>query len=228
MPRFIAPALLPALVCGAIVSTVVARPRAPGTALRIACQSCLHQPAKVALAAAVPWEARDARDVVGRKMPVLSFERWINTPDGKPLDTGGKVTLYRWWTDGCEHCEKTLPAVEALRREYGPKGLRVVAVYHPKPPHAVKDEDVRGAAGAMGYDGPIALDLDWSELKKFYLDTGRRDFTSASFVVGADGVIRHAHPGPRFYPSDAPADATYDRDFRRLKAAVERLLEREP
>ena len=224
MPRFIAPALLPALVCGAIVSTVVARPRAPGTALRIACQSCLHQPAKVALAAAVPWEARDARDVVGRKMPVLSFERWINTPDGKPLDTGGKVTLYRWWTDGCEHCEKTLPAVEALRREYGPKGLVVVAVYHPKPPRAVKDQDVRKAAAAIGYAGPVALDLDWSELKKFYLDKGRRNFTSASFLVDKDGVIRHAHPGPRFYPSDHPADASEDAAYAAMERAVKRLL----
>ena len=223
-PPFIAPALLPALLCGAIVSTVVARP--PGIAPRIVCRSCLHQPAAVALAAAV--SERDAQDVVGRKMPALSFERWVNTPGGKALDTGGRVTLYRWWTNGCDHCEKTLPAVEALRRQYGPRGLRVVAVYHPKPPHDVNDGSVRDAARAMGYDGPIALDLDWSELKKFYLDTGRRDFTSASFLVDADGVIRHAHPGPRFYPSDDPADATYDRDFRRLKAAVEGLLKREP
>ena len=168
--------------------------------------------------------ARDAQDVVGQKMPPLAFDGWLNTPDGKPSDTTGKVTLYRWWTDGCEHCEKTLPALEALRKQYGPKGLVVVAVYHPKPPRRVKDQDVREAAEAMGYEGPVALDLDWSELKKFYLDKGRRDFTSASFLVDETGVIRHAHPGPRFYPSDDPADANENREFERVKAAVKGLL----
>jgi thiol-disulfide isomerase/thioredoxin len=173
---------------------------------------------------AVAPARRDAQDVVGQKMPALAFDRWVKTPGGKPVDTAGNVTLYRWWTDGCEHCEKTLPALEALRQRYGPKALVVVAVYHPKPPRPVKDEDVVAAAKAMGYTGPVALDLDWSELKKFYLDKGRRDFTSASFLVDQHGVIRHAHPGPRFYRSDDPADAKENADFERLEAAVERLL----
>ena len=180
--------------------------------------------ATTALAAA----PRDAQDVVGTKMPALSFDRWLNTPDGKPPETARKATLYRWWTDGCEHCEKTLPALEALRKKYGEKGLVVVAVYHPKPPRRVKDADVRAAAKAMGYDGPVAVDLDWSELKKFYLDTARRDFTSASFLVDAEGVIRHAHPGPRFYPSADPADAKENHDFERLEAAVKGVLPSQP
>src|SRR5687768_2173983 len=65
--------------------------------------------------------AGDGQDVAGTKMPPLHFDRWINTPGDKPLDTSGKVTLYRWWTDGCPHCEKTLPAVEALRKRYPEK-----------------------------------------------------------------------------------------------------------
>ena len=177
------------------------------------------------VAASAPCAApRDARDVVGQKMPTLSFERWINTDGSKPLGTAGTVTLYRWWTDGCEHCEKTLPAIEALRKNYGPKGLVVVAVYHPKPPHDVKDAGVRDAAKAMGYDGPVALDLDWSELKKFYLDTARRDFTSASFLVDRKGVIRHAHPGPRINPSTEPHESRENEAFRRMEQAVKELL----
>ena len=157
-------------------------------------------------------------------MPPLAFDRWLNTAGGRPLDTGGHVTLYRWWTVGCEHCEKTLPAVEALRRKYGPKGLRVVAVCHPKPPGEVDDSVVLAAAKRMGYGGAVALDLDWSELKKFYLDTGERPATSASFLVDRDGVIRLVHPGPRFYPSDDPADRSENADYCRVEEAVERLL----
>ena len=170
------------------------------------------------LAAVAPGDA----DPVGRPMPPLEFERRVDAGDTQRA--AAKATLYRWWTDGCPHCEKTLPAVEALRKKYGPKGLRVVAVYHPKPPRDVSDADIREAAKRMGYGGVIALDQDWSELKKFYLDTGDRPATSASFLVDREGVIRHVHPGPRFFPSEDPASAKEDADYRRLEGAVRQLL----
>src|SRR5688500_10942552 len=158
--------------------------------------------------------SRGGQDVVGKPMPPLEFDRWPNRDGANGgRDAAGQVTLYRWWTDGCPHCEKTLPAVETLRKRYGPRGLRVVAVYHPKPPRPVSDEHVLRAAEALGYHGAVALDADWSELKKFYLDTGRRAATSASFLVAPDGVIRFAHPGPRFHPSHDPAEATENRDY---------------
>ena len=171
-----------------------------------------------------PEQRRGGDDVVGQKMPPLAFDRWLSTDGNRPLDTDGKVTLYRWWTNGCPHCEKTLPAIEALRRKYGPQGLHVVAVYHPKPPRQVGDEEVAASAKALGYGGPIAIDLDWSELKKFYLDTGDRPATSASFLVDQGGIIQLVHPGPRFYPSGDAAEAAEDADYRRVEAAVKRLL----
>jgi thiol-disulfide isomerase/thioredoxin len=206
---------LTTVLCAAAVLTVVLRTRAAPPARPIVCRSCIR-PAGLA--------AATAQDVVGKPMPALHFDRWLNTAGDKPLDTAGKVTLYRWWTDGCTHCEKTLPALELLRQQYSPHGLQVVAVYHPKPPAPVRDEDVRRWAHDMGYDGPVALDLDWSELKKFYLDTAPRPATSASFLVDQAGVIRLAHPGPRFYPSGDPADAKEDADYRRVDAAVTALL----
>jgi thiol-disulfide isomerase/thioredoxin len=169
-------------------------------------------------------KSRGGQDVVGQRTPTLEFDRWINGDGDEPVETRGRVTLYRWWTDGCEHCEKTLPAVEALRGKYGPRGLAVVAAYHPKPPRPVADKDVRAAARALGYDGAVAIDLDWSELKRFYLSKARREATSASFVVDRDGVIRFAHPGPRYFPSGDAADAEHDRDYRLLERAVESLL----
>ena len=158
-------------------------------------------------------------------MPPLHFDRWLNTPDNKPVDTAKRVVLYRWWTDGCPHCERTLPALERLRQKYGPRGLVVVAVYHPKPPRAVKDGPILAAAKALDYAGAIAVDGDWSELKKFYLSTGDRPATSASFLVDRSGVIRLVHPGPRFYPSDDTADAREDADYRRIERAVASMLD---
>ena len=206
----VSPLCLAAYLCFILISVI--RLTAPES-LGMMAQAATDRPNRSAV---------DGQDVVDTKMPPLHFDRWVNTPGGKPLDAAGKVTLYRWWTDGCPHCEKTLPAVEALRKRYGEK-LHVVAVYHPKPPRAVKDADVKAAAAAIRYDGAIAIDLDWSELRKFYLDTAPRSATSASFLVDGEGVIRFVHPGPRFYPSQDPAEAKENDDYRRLESAVKDL-----
>ena len=118
--------------------------------------------------------------------------------------------------------------MEQLRQKYGPSGLEVVAVYHPKPPREVSDEAIRKAAKAIGFEGPLAMDKDWSELKRLYLSTGERGATSASFLVDHKGVIRFVHPGPDLFPSDKPQHARQDADFRALERAIQVLLEERP
>jgi thiol-disulfide isomerase/thioredoxin len=155
----------------------------------------------------------------------LHFGRWLNTEKNQPLDTAGSVTLYRWWTDTCPYCAATLPAIEKLGATYGPKGLKIVAVYHPKPPREVTDQSVRDAAGRIGYQGAIAIDADWAQLRKLYLSTGKRGATSVSFLVDRSGVIRFVHPGVQYFPSDKPEDAEHDADFRLIDKAIGALLE---
>src|SRR5829696_5476749 len=171
--------------------------------------------------------SRGGQDLVGTKWPDLAFDRWI-TSDGEPVKAKGSVTLYRWWTNTCPYCESSLPALEKLREKYGEAGLQVVAVYHPKPPREVSDHTVREAAKRIGFNGPLAVDADWSELKRLYLSTGRRGATSASFVVDRTGVIRFVHPGPDLFPSDDPLNAQQDRDYRALEKAVQVLLAEQP
>jgi thiol-disulfide isomerase/thioredoxin len=183
-----------------------------------------HQP--TTQPAAVP-ESRGGRDLVGTRWPDLAFDRWI-TSDGRPIRNEGSVTLYRWWTNTCPYCASSLPALEQLRQKYGPAGLQVVAVYHPKPPREVSDETIRKSAKAIGFEGPLAMDKDWSELKRLYLSTGDRGATSASFLVDHKGVIRFVHPGPDLFPSDKPGDARQDEDFRALETAVQVLLQERP
>jgi len=114
-----------------------------------------------------------------------------------------------------------LPAIEALRVRFEPRGLRVVAVYHPKPPRDVALLTIREAADRLGYHGLIAIDRDWSELSRFYLSTGDRAATSASFLVDGDGIIRFVHPGPEIRISD-PAYAELQRAIERVLALVAR------
>ena len=128
------------------------------------------------------------------------------------------------WTDTCPHCEASLPGIEALRRKHADRGLAVVAVYHPKPPRAVDPEAVVQQAADRGYDGVVAIDRDWSELRRAYLDAGGRRATSISILVDAKGIVRFLHPGPRVYPSDDPASAQENADFQLLDKAIESLL----
>lgn len=161
--------------------------------------------------------SRGGQDLVRRPMPPLDFDRRLRA-DASPAHP--RVTLYRWWTDGCPFCEKTLPAVESLRKKYGERGLRVVAVYHPKPKRKVEDAFVTDAATRLGYAGEVAVDEDWSELERAYLSTGQRRATSVSFLVDADGVIRFLHPGTQFFPSADAGEAQENDDFKRLDAVI--------
>ncbi len=167
---------------------------------------------------------RGGQDLVGTRFGTPKFDRWITPRNIEPEPTGRKATLYRWWTDACPYCRASLPAIEMLRREYGSKGLRIVGVYHPKPPRTVDDLAVRTMARQFGYGGVIAVDEDWSALNALYLSTGERRATSATFLVDADGVIRFVHPGPVFFPSDDPDFAVENDDYQKLKNAIAAVL----
>lgn len=200
--------LFPALV-GALLMAATGRSAPPAQT----------QPAIRTLAA-----ERGGQDLVGKPWPAIDFGRWINTDGNRAPDLHGSVVLYRWWTDTCPYCAKTLPGIEQLRKTYGPKGLKVVAVYHPKPPGDVPDERVLSAAKQIGYDGAIAVDPRWSGLKQVWLSTGRREATSASFLVDQNGTIRFVHPGTEYFPSDDPKDARQNSDYHAMDQAIRALL----
>jgi thiol-disulfide isomerase/thioredoxin len=167
-------------------------------------------------------ESRGGQELVGTKMPELQFDRWLNTESNKTLHTKGSVTLYRWWTNECPFCKSTLPGLEKFREKYSEKGLKIAAVYHPKPPRAVTDSLILNAAKDIGYRGAIAVDADWSQLKKAF--PGNRGPTSISILVDKDGIIRFVHPGPDYFPSDQKETARQDEDYRLVEKAIEGLL----
>jgi thiol-disulfide isomerase/thioredoxin len=167
-------------------------------------------------------ESRGGQELVGKKMPALTFDRWLNTESNKPLDTAGSVTLYRWWTNECPFCRATLPGLEDFRQKYGEKGLKIVAVYHPKPPRAVPDALILDAAKDIGYRGAIAVDVDWSAQKKLYPNNSGA--TSISVLVDKEGVIRFVHPGPDYFPSDQKDQSRQDSDYHLMQQAIEALL----
>jgi thiol-disulfide isomerase/thioredoxin len=165
---------------------------------------------------------------LGRSVVVDLPTRWIGAPqapwiDSQPPfgpDQPARATLVRFWTDTCPFCEASLPAIESLRKEFGPLGLRTLGIYHPKPPRAVDDTHVTEAAARLGYHGPIGVDEQWDALQRMWLSGGGRRATSASLLLDEEGVVRFVHPGPELHPSHDPEHADCDRDYRALREAI--------
>jgi thiol-disulfide isomerase/thioredoxin len=187
-----------------------------------------HDPAAHAEAAMDPHTGRHDPDsgaeLLGRPAPAWTFERWVR---GGPLTLEGlrgKVVLVRWWTDGCHYCRTTLPVLESLRREH-PGDLVVVGVYHPKPPHDVTDGFVRKVAHQIGFEGALALDRNWTTLNRYWLDADSdRNWTSVSFLIDRQGVIRWVHGGGEYHPSSDPRHARCDVEYQGLRAALDHAL----
>jgi thiol-disulfide isomerase/thioredoxin len=171
-------------------------------------------------------DADSGAELVGRRAPAWSLERWIRSPALTPQDLHGKVVLLRWWTEGCDFCAATLPGLESLRKRYGDDGLVVIGVYHPKPARHVSDRDIVAAANRLGFRGPIAVDERWTTLDRYWLAGHEREFTSVSFLIDRDGLIRWVHRGGEYHPSTDPKHARCDAEYDGLVKAIGELLGR--
>ncbi len=169
---------------------------------------------------------RNGKELIGRPAPPLGLEHWIHS---QPLEMNrlkGKVVLLRWWTGGCPLCEATAPALRKLQRDYENRGLQVIGIYHPKPPGDWDIAKLQAAAEEKQFTFPIALDADWSALKRWWLDR-ERDYTSVSFLVDRTGVIRYVHPGGEFHEGTQGSYASHEtcnRDFRDIEGEIQKLL----
>lgn len=138
-------------------------------------------------------------DLIGTRAQEWHLDGWLNSKPLKLADLRGKVVLVRWWTaPECPHCAATAPVLNAFHKEYTDKGLVVVGVYHQKGRTPLKEPDVALHAQRLGFQFPVAIDRDWTTLKQWWLETGDRPWTSVSFLIDRQGVIRHIHEGGRY------------------------------
>ena len=176
-----------------------------------------------------PDDADSPAAVMDKPARAWNFTRWVDRPPLTLAGVKGKVVLVRWFTTGCRFCTTTLPAIETLRTRYASQGLEVVGVFHPKPAGKVSDAFVRRTARKLGFHGPIAVDEDWSMLERWWLaDHPQGNWTSVSFLLDRDGVVRWAHGGGEYHASDDPRHATCDASYKELERTVRRLLAADP
>ena len=183
----------------------------------------------LALLSSAPIAAQDDPDsgaeMIGKPAPEWTFTRWVRGPQHSLRDLRGKVVLVRWWTEGCHYCRSTLPVLERLQKEH--RGdLVVLGVFHPKPePHDVSDRHILQVAGTLGFSGPVAFDRDWKTLDRYWLDANpERSWTSVSFLIDREGVIRWVHGGGEYHPSDDPRHHACEVEYEGLEQALKQAL----
>jgi len=92
----------------------------------------------------------------------------------------GSVTLVNIWATYCAPCRVEMPAIEALYRELGPKGFRVVAVSIDEG----NGDDVREFVKEYGLTFDVLRDPA-GQIQTTYQITG----VPETFLVDRDGVI---------------------------------------
>lgn len=136
---------------------------------------------------------------VGAKAPnfeaVTLFEHRTRTLD----DYRGNVVLINIWATWCAPCRVEMPSIEALYKEFGPKGLKVVAINTSDPD--ASDSLVVAFANGYGLTFDVLRDMPArgrDSMRTVYQTTGYPE----SFVIDKSGMIRKRWIGAHDWNSD--------------------------
>ncbi|MEJ7809900.1 MAG: TlpA disulfide reductase family protein [Gemmatimonadaceae bacterium] len=120
---------------------------------------------------------------IGSDAPNFSAVTLDAEPEPRALrDYRGQVVLLNVWATWCEPCKIEMPSIEGLHREFGGRGLRVIAVSIDDPGEA---ERIRGFVREYGLTFDVLHDPS-GRISRAYQTTG----VPETFVIGKDGVIR--------------------------------------
>jgi len=131
----------------------------------------------------------------GTKAPAFAAATIDATPRRVTLDNyTGKVVLLNVWATWCAPCRAEMPSMEQLYKQYGPKGLRVVAV-------SIDDEGTDAGIRAFVKDYGLTFDVLHDPaglIQRSYQTTG----VPESVLIGKDGVIRSKTAGATDWNSE--------------------------
>jgi cytochrome c biogenesis protein CcmG/thiol:disulfide interchange protein DsbE len=133
---------------------------------------------------------------VGSDAPPLSAATLDGTKRTKTLDDyKDKVVLLNVWATWCEPCKVEMPSIEKLHREFGPRGLAVVAV---SVDDAGMEDRIRDFARELGITFEVLHDPS-KRISASWQITGYPE----TFVIGREGTIRKKVIGAADWSSEA-------------------------
>jgi thiol-disulfide isomerase/thioredoxin len=167
------------------------------------------------LAVALILALAEGRELIGTAPRDWEVSEWVQGGPLRLQDLRGRAVLVRFWTGPeCPYCRTSAPYLTDWHARYGPDGLVVVGLYHHKSAGPVTTRRVAELARGLGFRFPVGIDQDWRTLRRWWLDGRDRDYTSVTFLLDRQGVIRAIHPGGAYTRDEAA----------RLEAEIRRLL----
>lgn len=125
------------------------------------------------------------------------LETWRQTPGDEALtleELRGKVVLLDFWAYSCINCQRSVPHVEAWWQAYEDAGLVVLGIHTPEYAFERETSNVVDGARRLGITYPIAQDNSYATWTAY-----RNRYWPASYLVDADGQVRHVHQGEGGY-----------------------------
>ena len=135
--------------------------------------------------------------------PVPEFTVRTLDGDSARIAAGEPVTLLHVWATWCGPCQKEFPEIEAIQQEFGPRGLRIVAVSVDEG----DDDPVKAFVREKGATFGIGRDPEGS-VRRLYQGIG----VPESYLISADGRLLVRQFGA--IPAGAEA----------MRAAIEKAL----
>jgi cytochrome c biogenesis protein CcdA/thiol-disulfide isomerase/thioredoxin len=126
--------------------------------------------------------------------PFVGLTNWINSPTLTLFQLKGKVVLVDFWTYSCVNCNRAIPHVEELYKNYAKDGLVVVGVSTPEFAFEHNPSNVANAVRADGITYPVALDNNYETWNSF-----DNDSWPADYLIDKGGNIRYVHLGEGDY-----------------------------
>ncbi len=123
---------------------------------------------------------------VGVDAPDFKVATLDSVPRTKTLDDyKGRVLLVNIWATWCAPCRVEMPSIESLHQDYGPKGLKIIAISVDDPG---TDDQIRSFVQQYGLTFEVLHDTGGQEGKV------SRDYQTSGYpetmIIGRDGIIR--------------------------------------
>ena len=119
---------------------------------------------------------------LGSKAPNFRAKELVGNQYKTLADYKGQVVVLNVWATYCGPCQAELPSFQRLYREYGPKGLKLVAV---SVDDYVTEDSIRTYVNNFGLTFEILHDPTHA-IERAYQTTGYPE----TFVIGREGTIR--------------------------------------
>jgi thiol-disulfide isomerase/thioredoxin len=133
----------------------------------------------------------------GAAAPALSMPRLVDSDKSVSLrDMRGKVVYVDFWASWCIPCRISMPTLDRLAKEHGPRGFEVVGVNKD-----VRSEDAERFLQRMPVSFILVADSSDAAAKAFGVKT-----MPSGYLVDRKGTVRYVHGGFTRSTGDALAE----------------------